>query len=182
MAAKKNLFKLEKVSIRMVSDAPIMSGYPIHSAKDAVRTLGDLLCEMDREVICIINMKTDGTPINCTIVSIGAIDQAITNPREMLKASILSNAANMLILHNHPSGNLSPSKHDTMLTDRMVQVCDLMGIPLLDHIIIGADNEKYFSFREKDVMPYANIHLENDYNAIKLSAPMVAEQQKKEVR
>jgi len=182
MAAKKNPFKLEKVSIRMVKDALIMSGYPIHSPEDAVKIVGNLICDMDREVVCVINLKTDGTPINCTIASIGAIDQAITSPREMMKTSILSNAANMMLVHNHPSGSLSPSKYDTMLTDRMVQVCDLMGIPLLDHIIIGADNEKYFSFREKGVLPYANIHLENDYNAIELSAPMVAEQQKKEVR
>ena len=61
-----------------------------------------------------------------------------------MKAAILSNASNMMLLHNHPSGNLEPSKEDTMLTDRMNRVCELMGIPLIDHIIVGGDNTRFF--------------------------------------
>ena len=61
-----------------------------------------------------------------------------------MKAAILSNASNMMLLHNHPSWNLEPSKEDTMLTDRMNRVCELMGIPLTDHIIVGGDNTRFF--------------------------------------
>ena len=61
-----------------------------------------------------------------------------------MKAAILSNASNMMLLHNHPSGNLEPSKEDTMLTDRMNRVCELMGIPLTDHIIVGGYNTRFF--------------------------------------
>ena len=61
-----------------------------------------------------------------------------------MKAAILSNASNMMLLHNHPYGNLEPSKEDTMLTDRMNRVCELMGIPLTDHIIVGGDNTRFF--------------------------------------
>ena len=61
-----------------------------------------------------------------------------------MKAAILSNASNMMLLHNHPSGTLEPSKEDTMLTDRMNRVCELMGIPLTDHIIVGGDNTRFF--------------------------------------
>ena len=61
-----------------------------------------------------------------------------------MKAAILSNASNMMLLHNHPSGNLEPSKEDTMLTDCMNRVCELMGIPLTDHIIVGGDNTRFF--------------------------------------
>ena len=70
-------FKLEVVSIRLVKDAPLFSDHKIISPADAVEVVGDFLCEIDREVMCIINLKSDGTPINCNIVSIGAVSQTI---------------------------------------------------------------------------------------------------------
>ena len=88
--------QLEMASIRLVKDAPIMSENEIHNAGDAVKLLGEYLCEMDREVLCIINVKTNGIPINCSICSIGVIDQTIAQPRELLKTAILSNAANLI--------------------------------------------------------------------------------------
>lgn len=94
--------QLEMASIRLVKDAPIMSENEIHNAGDAVKLLGEYLCEMDREVLCIINVKTNGIPINCSICSIGVIDQTIAQPRELLKTAILSNAAGVIIMHNHP--------------------------------------------------------------------------------
>ena len=75
-------FKLEVVSVRLVKDAPLFSDHQLTSPKDAVKVVGDFLCEMDREVVCVINLKSDGTPINCNIVSIGAINQTIAEPRE----------------------------------------------------------------------------------------------------
>ena len=116
---EKNPFNLDVVSVRLVKDAPIMSGHPITKPEDAVLLLGKHLCEMDREVLCVINMKTDGTPINCHFASIGCLNESMAHPREIFKASILSNAATIMLMHNHPSGNLTPSKHDTMMTDRM---------------------------------------------------------------
>ena len=123
-------------SVRLVKDAPLMSRTPIRYPEDAVKLLGSYLCKMDREVICIINLRSDGRPINCSICSMGAIDQAIAHPREIMKAAILSNASNIIMMHNHPSSNLTPSKEDTMLTDRMSVVCEILGIPLADHIIV----------------------------------------------
>lgn len=126
-----------------------------------------MLCEMDREVLCVINMKTDGKAINFSIVSIGAINQSVAEPRELFKTSILSNAASMIMVHNHVSGNLEPSKSDVMVTDRMVQLCNFMGIPLLDHIIVGGDNSEYFSFKEKDILPVVKRNMITDYHDIK---------------
>ena len=70
----------------------------------------------------------------------------------LFKSSILSNAASMMLIHCHPSGNVFPSKADTMMTDRMNKLCELMGIPLIDHIIVGGDNREFFSFREKGMI------------------------------
>lgn len=107
-------FKLEVVSVRLVKDAPLFSDHKITTPQDAVKVVGDFLCEMDREVLCIINLKSDGSPINCSIVSMGAVDQTIAEPRELFKASILSNAAKMILVHNHPSGSLTPSKGNAL--------------------------------------------------------------------
>ena len=174
---KKNPFKLDVVSIRLNKDAPLMSGHPVKSPEDAVKLIGQEFCEMDREVVCIINLKSDGTPINCTFASMGALDRSVAHPRELLKATILSNASTMIMIHNHPSGNLDPSIEDSILTDRMIKICDLVGVPLVDHIIVGGDNSDYFSFKEKDRLPASNLRysLKTDYKDIEFSVPMAAE-------
>ena len=172
-------FKLEVVSVRLVRDAPLFSDHKITTPKDAVKVVGDFLCEMDREVVCVINLRTDGTPINCNIVSMGAINQTIAEPRELFKASILSNAAQMIIVHNHPSGSLEPSQIDTMLTDRMLKLTDLMGITLNDHVIVGGDNSQYFSFHEKGLLKHPKIYFSTDYKSLDFgNTAMVAEKGK----
>ena len=168
--------QLEMASIRLVKDAPLMSKTPIESPETAVELLGDYLCQMDREIICVINLRSDGCPINCSICSIGAIDQAVAHPREIMKTAILSNAASIILLHNHPSGNLAPSKDDTMITDRMAGVCHLLGVPLVDHIIVGGDNKEYFSFREKGILPVKRARYEKDYQKLDMDSPHVAEE------
>ena len=172
---RKNDFKLNMVSVRLVKDAPVYSEHRLESPEAAVNVIGDLLCEMDREVLCVINLKSDNTPINCNIVSIGAINQTLAHPREMLKSSILSNAAYMILMHCHPSGSLEPSKEDTMLTDRMIKICNLVGIPLLDHIIVAGDNKKYFSFKERGILINKTEFYNTDYHTIKFELAVVAE-------
>lgn len=123
--------ELEVVSIRLVKETPILSEHKMEAPEDAVAVVGDLLCELDREVLCVINLKTDGTPMNCNFVSVGAINSSIACPRELFKSSILSNAASMILVHNHPSGsNLYPSKEDIQITDRILGLSIMMGIPL----------------------------------------------------
>ena len=165
------------VSVRLVKDAKVLSEHKIDHPEIAVNVIGNMLCEMDREMVCVVNLKSDNTPINCSIVSIGAINQTIAHPRELLKASILSNATNIILLHNHPSGSLKASKEDTMLTDRMIQVCSLLGIGLLDHIIVAGDNEKYFSFKEKGIMRNPVKSYQTDYKELKFDEGIVAEKQ-----
>lgn len=156
-------FHLDVVSVRLVRDAPIFSDRQIHQPEDAVAVVGELLSEMDREVLCVINLKEDGTPINCSFASIGAINQAIAEPRELFKSAILSNAAQMIIVHNHPSGNIMPSKEDTMITDRILKLTGLLGIPLVDHIIVGGNNKSYFSFSEKKMLERPKILAVQNY-------------------
>ncbi|MBP3234951.1 MAG: JAB domain-containing protein [Eubacterium sp.] len=169
--------QLEVVSIRLVKDAPLMTGHPVHSPEDAVKLIGKEMCQLDREVVCVLHLKTDGSPISCTFASMGAIDKSIAHPRELIKAAVLSNASNMILLHNHVSGSLEPSTEDVLLTDRMIKVCDLIGIPLMDHVIVAAGTDEYFSFKEKNRLPNSNLRyeLKTDYQDIEFSVPVAAE-------
>ena len=72
----------------------------------------------------------------------------------------------MILVHNHPSGNVLPSREDTMLTDRILSLTDLLGIPLLDHIIIGGSNRSYFSFKEKKMLKRPKITVIADYERL----------------
>ena len=172
-------FKLNVVSVRLVKEAPILSDIKISNPEVAVQVIGKYLCKMDREVLCVVNLKSDNTPINCTMASMGSLNQSIVSPREIFKASILSNAAHMLLIHNHPSGSLNPSKEDIEITDRLIKLTDLMEIPLLDHIIDGRHEAQKFTIREKGIMLHKRTVFEQDYNNIKFNdSAMVAEKEK----
>ena len=168
---RKSSFALEVVSVRLVRDAPILSEIKVDTPENAVRLVGRELCDMDREVVCVINLKADNTPINCHFASVGALDYSMAHPRELLKTGILSNAAGMILCHSHVSGNLLPSQEDVKLTDRMQQVCGLVGIPLLDHVIVGGDNSMYFSFREKGLVKNPSVEYQSDYRGWNGTAP-----------
>ena len=83
-------------------------------------------------------------------VSIGSLNQSIVHPREVFKTALLSNAAAVIFIHNHPSGDPTPSTEDKAITKRLHEAGDIIGIKVLDHIIIGDDN--YFSFVEGGLM------------------------------
>ena len=131
--------ELQQVAIRMVEQPPLYSNEPMNNPDAAVRVMNDFLAQMDRELFCIVNLQADLTPINMNVVSVGALNEAMVHPREIFKSAILSNAHSMMLVHNHPSGNLTPSEEDIVTTARMQQLGEMMGIHLVDHIITGKD-------------------------------------------
>ncbi len=151
-------FSIRKVAVRMVEEQPLLSTEPIDNPQAAIRMAYELLKDYDREVAILINLRADLRPINMSIASIGILDAALVSPREIMKTAILSNAARMMLVHNHVSGSLEPSRHDVAITDKLYRVCELMDIPLLDHIIIG-NKKDYYSFQEKKIMPMEGLHL-----------------------
>lgn len=175
MDKKNNPFDIDVVSVRLVKDAPILSDHRLTSPMGVVSVMGEIMSQFDREVLGVINLKSDLTPINVHFASVGAINEAMAHPREILKASILSNAASIMLIHCHPSGQLLPSKSDTMMTDRMNKICELMGIPLVDHIIVGGDNREFFSFKERGMISNPHITLSTDYRTLDFGTGIVAE-------
>lgn len=147
---------LDMVSIRLVKDRSLMSLKKINTADDACNLLGGHISEMDREVLCMINLDSQLRPINCSIVSMGTVNCTVINIKEIFKTALLSNAYGIMILHNHPSGSLNPSEDDIKSTERIKECCNLMGFKLVDHIIIApqiySETFDYFSFCENGLL------------------------------
>ena len=172
--SEEDAFQLDTVAVRLVKTRePITSEEPLTSSDAVVRALAKEMSDYDREVVGVINFDSKMRPINVNFVSAGTLNSSIAHPRELMKSAILSNAASMMMIHNHPSQDVTPSKADVEITDKMMKICDVMNIPLLDHIIIGGYGEEYFSFADKKVMPVINTRYKDDY--MKLDFPSVAE-------
>ena len=168
-----NQYELKNVAVRLVSQPSFLSDEKIETPQAAVRVLAKEFADYDREVLSVVNLNVKGKPINASIVSMGILDGSLAHPREILKTSILSNAAQILLLHNHPSNELTPSRYDIAITDRMQKACELIGIPLADHIIIGRDN--YLSYRQNEILPLDKVTYAERIEDIQFSASKVAE-------
>lgn len=121
----------------------------IISSKSAYEMLIDIV-RMDKqseEVMQIIALDTKNNVIGLMEVSRGSINSSIVHPREIFKRALMLNASSIIISHNHPSGDATPSREDIEVTKRIKQCGDLLGIDVLDHIIIG--EEHYYSFKEE---------------------------------
>lgn len=172
---KKNPFRLKQVSVRLKTERPLYSNQPIRSPIDAARLVKDLITEFDREVVCIINLRADLCPINFAICSIGTLQSAIAEPRDLIKAACLSNASQFMMIHNHPGGSLSPSKADVEVTDRMIRLGVLLDIPMCDHLIVASGTDEYFSFHEHDLLKFEKPQLETDPENIQFAPSFAAE-------
>jgi DNA repair protein RadC len=124
----------------------------IRSSADASMLLHTYLADVDREhfVVLLLNQKNRVVGVNT--VSIGSLTASVVHPREVFKPAILSNAAAIILAHNHPSGAPQPSQEDRVLTVRLVAAGKLLGISVLDHVIIGDGTSAYFSFADEGLM------------------------------
>jgi len=120
---------------------------PLHTPADAADEFRRHLEDEPIEVFAVLCLTTKNEVAGYHEVGRGSLNACIVHPREVFKAAVLRNAASVLIAHNHPSGDPTPSPEDAALTDRLRDAGHLLGIDLLDHIVIGT-NGRYFSFRE----------------------------------
>ena len=110
----------------------------------------DMLRQLDREYVCVVNLDNANRPINFNIVSMGSINASIVSMRELLKSAILSNSASILLLHNHPSYRTEkpkPSPEDNLTTLNVMIATDLLGLALQDHIIVSGGTGSIYSYR-----------------------------------
>lgn len=95
------------------------------------------LAALRQEVFMVLGLNNKNQVIREITVAMGSINECIVEPREVFRPLILEAAARAILIHNHPSGDPTPSTHDVSVTRRLIRVGDLLGIPILDHIIIG---------------------------------------------
>ena len=160
--------ELDVVQIRLIKERTLYSDHAMNSPKEVIRFLADEFSAFDREVLGILNLNSQNQVINMNIVSVGAIDQAIISPREIFKSSILSNAASILLLHNHPSGKVTPSREDLQITDQLCNAGMLLGIRVLDHVIIGGRNGWNYSFLEHGDMEAGRVVKRKESKKVRL--------------
>ncbi|MGN0371299.1 MAG: DNA repair protein RadC [Enterocloster sp.] len=105
---------------------------------------------LEQEEIRVMYLNTKNTLIRDFLVSRGTVNASVVTPREILIEALRSLAVGMILVHNHPSGDPSPSREDVLLTKRIREAGELVGVVLIDHIIIG--DRRYLSFREQKIL------------------------------
>lgn len=124
--------------------------------KEAFRTSGDAfnwfrnMRDETKEVFAALHLDTKNQIICADIVSVGSLSASIVHPREVFKTALLSSASAIIFVHNHPSGDPTPSREDIDITKRLKECGDLLGIRVLDHIVVG--DGRYVSFADRGMM------------------------------
>ncbi len=122
----------------------------ITSSREAADIIIPLLRDLAYEVFCVLFLNNSNKLIKHEIISTGGFTGTVADPRIILKQALLHNANQIIIAHNHPSGNLSPSEADKKLTHKLRDAAILMDISLLDHLIIA--DTLFFSFKDEGLM------------------------------
>jgi DNA repair protein RadC len=139
---------MSRIRWQMVrEDGPVPD--PFRDAGDVAKYLvRQGYADRDREAFIVLLLDVKHRVIAEEVISIGILDGSLIHPREVFKAAVAGSAAAILIVHNHPSGDPSPSGQDREVTNRLRKAGEILGIPVVDHVIIGSTGE-YFSFRDK---------------------------------
>ena len=132
---------------RRMAKAEALEGLDFSSPNTIARYYMEDMRHRQKEVMKLLLLNTKAKLIGASDISVGTVNATLVSPRELFLEALKKNAVSIILLHNHPSGDPTPSQEDILLTQRVRKAGDLIGIELLDHIIIG-DN-RYISLREK---------------------------------
>lgn len=124
--------------------------FSIHMPGDAARYIEDDIKYLKQEHFITLLLDTKNQIISKETISVGTLNSSIVHPREVFRPAIKKSVSAIILVHNHPSGDPTPSKEDIEVTKRLVKAGELLGIGILDHIIIG--DAKYISFKEEGLI------------------------------
>lgn len=136
------------VRLKLTDKESMFSRETIDTPEKAVSVLAPVLAELDREEVCVVNLDGKGHPINFSVVSIGSVNSSLITGRELYKSAILSNAAAIIMIHNHPSSDLQMSRLDLDVTEKMMYAGVLLDINFYDHVLVAGSTGEMFSMRE----------------------------------
>lgn len=147
---RKIKININVVSLKLVKEKNI--SIKMQDKFDVVSSLANLIKDKDKEYFIVISLNTSLFVNSINVVSIGSVNSTIVHPREVFKVAVLSNATCIIVAHNHPGGNVMPSKEDIDVTRRLKEASQIMGITLLDHIIVAFQNPEIYSFKENGLI------------------------------
>ena len=144
-------YKGIKCRVCLVRDGVHDEVIKINEPSDAYELVKEELVNSDREMFLSIMLTVRNALIGVETISIGCIEASTVTPRDVFKSAILANAVSIIVCHNHPSGELDPSKNDIELTKQLIAGGELLGIKVLDHLIVS--NQGYKSLRDYHEFP-----------------------------
>lgn len=136
---------------KRISSDQVISAMCINKPSSLSEWLNKKIGFKDQEHFMVIFLGTKNQILKDKTIFIGSLDRTIIHPREIYKEAIKLNASKIICVHNHPSGDVTPSPNDITATQVISEVGKTVGIPLLDHLIVG--NNHYLSFREQGLLP-----------------------------
>lgn len=129
------------VQVKLVREKTMLyKDRKIRSPRDAYELIREFLGDVDREHFIALCLDTKNQPTCIQVVHIGSLNASIVHPREVLKSALLSNAASIIVAHNHPSNVSDPSPEDIEVTKRLIHAGEILGVDLLDHLILCTDS------------------------------------------
>ena len=132
---------------RRMAKAEALEGLDFSSPNTIARYYMEDMRHRQKEVMKLLLLNTKAKLIGASDISVGTVNATLVSPRELFLEALKKNAVSIILLHNHPSGDPTPSKEDIIITKQIQEAGELLGVNLLDHIIIG--NNCYVSMREK---------------------------------
>jgi DNA repair protein RadC len=136
---------VREIALRLIHPRLRQTGVKILTGEDAYGLFGDLAWE-SQEVIAMAFLTTRNRVLGKRVIFKGTVSGAAASPREILREALRANAAKMIVAHNHPSGSPGPSEEDLHFTKQLKEAGEIVGIPLVDHLII-CERGSYFSFK-----------------------------------
>jgi DNA repair protein RadC len=137
----------------LVKDATVSFGQAFvnnsHQAHALIQNLILTRGTPDREQFVVALLNAKNKIIGLNIVSVGILSSTLVHPREVLKPAILANSSAMILCHNHPSNDLSPSTDDLEVTRKIIKAADIVGIQVHEHLIINLEDHRFFSFADE---------------------------------
>ncbi len=148
----KAAFELGKRLIKEKAEKRIRIKTPSDLISYVMEYYGPYLRDAKKEFFCVVFLDTKNHPICNMEISRGTANASLVDPKEIIREAIFKSATSIILVHNHPSGDPTPSKEDIFLTERIKEACSFMNIKVLDHIIIGKNISDYFSFKANDLV------------------------------
>jgi DNA repair protein RadC len=151
-AASRLIVFMREISLVLGRRRAMVADVTIANGSDLIRYLGAAMENLPEEQLRVIFVNNANRIIKDEVLSRGVEDQTAVFPRQIMKRAMALHATGIIVVHNHPTGQLRPSNADLVITRSLVAAADTLAIRMLDHIIVGREEKGYFSFRENGLI------------------------------